>query len=78
VVASNVGGIPELIDAENGCLITPRDISGLQRGLQQVLQRSWNHAALSATWSRSWSDVARATLAVCELARDSPTQAAVA
>lgn len=78
VVASKVGGIPELINADNGCLITPHDVTGLQRGLLQVLQRRWNHAAMASTWSRSWSDVARATLAVCELARNSPAQAQVA
>jgi glycosyltransferase involved in cell wall biosynthesis len=68
VVATEVGGIPELVNATNGRLVAPRDAIALHGALVEVLGRSWDHAALSAGSSRSWDDVARATLAVCQLA----------
>jgi glycosyltransferase involved in cell wall biosynthesis len=68
VVATDVGGIPELVNDTNGRLVAPGDAVALQRALAQVLERSWDHQAIAATWSRSWDDVARATLAVCQLA----------
>jgi teichuronic acid biosynthesis glycosyltransferase TuaC len=69
VVATDVGGIPEIINIHNGRLVVPRDPLALRNALAEVLERSWDHAALAAAWSRSWDDVAQATLAVCELAR---------
>jgi teichuronic acid biosynthesis glycosyltransferase TuaC len=68
VVATNVGGIPEIIDATNGRLVAPRDSAGLQAALAATLAGRWDQQALAAPWSRSWDDVARATLAVCEQA----------
>jgi teichuronic acid biosynthesis glycosyltransferase TuaC len=68
VVATDVGGIPELVNVTNGRLVVPRDVVALQRALAEVLRQSWDHEALAATWSRSWDDVARATLAVCQIA----------
>ncbi len=52
VLASAVGGIPELIRPnENGILMSPADPAALDRGLETVLSRTWapeiirNHAA---------------------------------
>jgi teichuronic acid biosynthesis glycosyltransferase TuaC len=70
VVASDVGGIPEMVNGHNGRLVPARDVTALQLGLADVLARSWNHQVLASAWSRSWNDVARATLSVCELARE--------
>lgn len=68
VVATDVGGTREIVDADCGALVPARDEPALQRALNQVLDRVWNAAALSARFGRSWQDVARSTLAVCERA----------
>ncbi|MCX7514604.1 glycosyltransferase [Frateuria hangzhouensis] len=65
VVATDVGGIPEVVDAASGVLIHPRDSADLARGLDEALQRHWDEAALSGRFSRSWSRVAEETLAQC-------------
>jgi glycosyltransferase involved in cell wall biosynthesis len=39
IVASNVGGIPEMIQHEkNGLLISPRDVSGLTKNIKRLLE----------------------------------------
>ena len=58
VVATRVGGIPEIMNDECGRLIKPRDPSDLAHALSSVLNASWDAAAISAHWSRSWSTVA--------------------
>jgi teichuronic acid biosynthesis glycosyltransferase TuaC len=68
VVATDVGGTREIVDADCGALIAARDEPALQRALGEVLDRRWDAAALSARFGRSWQDVARSTLAVCEQA----------
>lgn len=65
VVATTVGGIPEVIDAACGVLIPPRDSAALAAGLAQVLERTWDEAALSRRFSRAWSTVAQETLQQC-------------
>ncbi|WDS36899.1 glycosyltransferase [Pseudoxanthomonas sp.] len=65
VVATNVGGIPEVVDASNGVLIRPRDSMDLARGLETALQRDWDEAALSGRFSRGWRRVAEETLQQC-------------
>jgi glycosyltransferase involved in cell wall biosynthesis len=57
VVASNVGGIPELVDDEGGRLVPARDAEALERALDQVLSHDWDANAISSHHSRSWSDV---------------------
>ncbi len=49
VVASEVGGIPELLAADNGFLVPPGDPAALARGLQTALGRAWSPEALRAT-----------------------------
>lgn len=68
VVATDVGGAREIVDDRSGVLIAPADIDALAQGLRQVLDREADAAALSARFGRSWDDVARQTLAVCERA----------
>jgi len=65
VVATTVGGIPEVVDAACGVLIPPRDVAALAAGLTQVLDRDWDEAALSRRFSRGWSSVAQETLQQC-------------
>jgi teichuronic acid biosynthesis glycosyltransferase TuaC len=66
VVASNVGGVPELVNSSNGVLIQPHDINDLARGLIEALERHWDEPAIAAAAQRSWMEVARATISVCE------------
>jgi len=68
VVATPVGGIPEVVDADSGILVSPRDPNALAEGLDQALNRKWDEAALAQRFSRSWASVAEETLKVCEQA----------
>jgi teichuronic acid biosynthesis glycosyltransferase TuaC len=65
VVATAVGGIPEVVDAACGVLLPPCDSAALAVGLTQVLERTWDEAALSRRFSRAWSTVAQETLQQC-------------
>jgi glycosyltransferase involved in cell wall biosynthesis len=67
VVATNVGGIPEIMDDNCGQLVPPRDRAALARALEAVLDRDWDAEAISARCSRSWSDVASELLDVFEM-----------
>jgi teichuronic acid biosynthesis glycosyltransferase TuaC len=57
VVASNVGGIPELMDESSGIMVRAMDATALTRALEEVLERSWSPEAISSRHSRNWSDV---------------------
>jgi glycosyltransferase involved in cell wall biosynthesis len=49
VVASAVGGVPELLDRRNGALAPPGDPEALAGGLREVLAREWSPPALRDT-----------------------------
>jgi glycosyltransferase involved in cell wall biosynthesis len=66
VVATNVGGIPEILNDKCGRLVPPREPDALAHALASVLDASWDAAAISAHWSRSWSTVADELLDVFE------------
>lgn len=66
VVATNVGGIPEIMGDECGRLVPPRNRVELARALASVLDRTWDAAAISAHRSRSWDTVAAELLAIFE------------
>jgi teichuronic acid biosynthesis glycosyltransferase TuaC len=65
VVATPVGGIPEVVDAANGVLVPTRDADALAAALVQALERNWDEAALARRFSRDWEQVARETLDAC-------------
>jgi glycosyltransferase involved in cell wall biosynthesis len=58
VVATNVGGIPEIMSEACGRLVPPRDSRALAQALDSVLAGSWDASSIAAHWSRSWSVVA--------------------
>ena len=66
VVATNVGGIPEIMSEECGRLIPPRDPAALAQALASVLDTTWNASAISARGSRSWNAVAAELLEIFE------------
>lgn len=65
VVATDVGGTREIVGADNGILVSPKNVDSLVTGLEQALDRPWDSAAISAAMLRSWDDVAAETLRVC-------------
>jgi glycosyltransferase involved in cell wall biosynthesis len=66
VVATDVGGTCEIIHADNGILIPPRDPTALGNALQTALDSTWDHARIAASIQRTWDDVAKETFEVCE------------
>lgn len=66
VVATPVGGIPEVVDADCGLLVAARDPIALAAGLRDALERQWDDGALSRRFSRGWDAVAADTLRACE------------
>jgi glycosyltransferase involved in cell wall biosynthesis len=58
VVATRVGGIPEILSDACGELVPPRDSGALAQALASVLDRSWEAEAIAAHGSRSWEAVA--------------------
>jgi glycosyltransferase involved in cell wall biosynthesis len=65
VVASNVGGIPELLNLQCGILVPPGDAQQLARGLSRALDHSWNREEIAKCSQRSWDEVAYETYQVC-------------
>lgn len=59
VVATNVGGIPELMDNSSGRLIPARDEAALADALDQVLSHPWQASEIARRHSRSWANVSR-------------------
>lgn len=81
VVATPVGGIPEVVDAASGLLVPARDADALAGALAKALAQEWDEAALARRFSRDWEQVARDTLLACEEAlaeRTGPARAAYA
>ena len=64
VVATKVGGIPEIMSDECGLLVPPRDPAALAKALASVLDTVWDASAISARGSRSWNTVAAELLEI--------------
>ncbi|HVB56832.1 MAG TPA: glycosyltransferase [Candidatus Acidoferrales bacterium] len=65
VVASDVGGIPELMDSRCGILVPPRNTRQLADALAKALDSPWNQEEIAGSSSRSWQDMAREAFDVC-------------
>jgi teichuronic acid biosynthesis glycosyltransferase TuaC len=65
VVASNVGGIPELLTPMSGILTPPSNATALADALRQAFTRHWDEAAIARISRRTWSDMAGETYDVC-------------
>ncbi len=66
VVATNVGGIPEIMSEEFGRLVPPRDPAALAQALAAVLATHWDPAAIAAHMGRGWDTVSGELLALFE------------
>jgi glycosyltransferase involved in cell wall biosynthesis len=65
IVATNVGGIPEMVNDACGILVPPRDVRALEHGLEAALERSWDPATIASHFRRSWEDMARELFEIC-------------
>jgi glycosyltransferase involved in cell wall biosynthesis len=65
VVATNVGGIPELVDESCGILVPAHDSGKLAAALEQALAKRWDRARISTHLGRGWDTVAKETYALC-------------
>jgi teichuronic acid biosynthesis glycosyltransferase TuaC len=66
VVATSVGGIPEIVDETSGILFPAKDAQALQNALAKALTRDWDADAIAARMRRTWDDVAAETLTICQ------------
>jgi glycosyltransferase involved in cell wall biosynthesis len=68
VVATHVGGIPELVSEKSGILIPPRNSRVLADAIDIALGRNWDERLISEQFRRGWDTAADETLSLCELA----------
>jgi glycosyltransferase involved in cell wall biosynthesis len=68
VVATDVGGIPELVDEKCGILIHPQDPVALANALSIALNRFWDRDQISKKMQRGWDLVAEETVDACRSA----------
>jgi glycosyltransferase involved in cell wall biosynthesis len=69
VVATSVGGIPELLDSPRlGELVPARDVSALARAILDVASRPFDAQTIAASSGGSWDDSAAALLSVLRAA----------
>ena len=67
VVTTNVGGIPELMDAQSGRLVPPADAPALATALDETLSHRWSADEIASRHHRSWEDVSRDVLGVLDV-----------
>jgi teichuronic acid biosynthesis glycosyltransferase TuaC len=58
VVASAVGGIPELVSDSCGILVPPRQVEALVQAIDLALKRSWDERLIVSQFGRTWNEVA--------------------
>jgi teichuronic acid biosynthesis glycosyltransferase TuaC len=68
VIATNVGGILELVNEESGILIAPKDSLALAGAIEKAMDRRWDEHFISEQFRRGWDDAADELLRICELA----------
>ena len=66
VVATRVGGIPDLVNSECGALVPAGEVEALQLSIADVLNRTWDEEAIAQASRRSWREVAEEMLAICQ------------
>ena len=65
VVASAVGGVPEVLSGDTGFLVRPEDPNELARALHQALDRQWNtQGIVDSISAATWENAAKAYYSV--------------
>lgn len=72
VVATHVGGIPEVMNQHCGELIPPRDVPALAGALHRVLNGQWDEQLLTRQCRRDFHTMAKEVLEICELVAQRP------
>ncbi len=65
VVATEVGGTPELVNESCGILVSPQSPGALGEAISRALNTEWDTHTISTAMSRSWETVAQETLDIC-------------
>ena len=65
VVATAVGGTPELVDSEHGTLVPPGDVRRLGEALLEALEMPRARCEANGPTRRTWDDVAGETFDIC-------------
>jgi glycosyltransferase involved in cell wall biosynthesis len=65
VVATNVGGIPEITTPQSAILVPPGSPVELAKCLLEALNRDWNPIQIAAGLS-PWDEVSKQSFQVCE------------
>ncbi len=69
VVATDVGGIPELMDDRSGQLVPAKDAAALEQALDATLARTWSAEEIASRHHRSWEDVSEDVFAILQRLR---------
>lgn len=65
VIASNVGGIPDMVSDRTGILFQPLDISDIAHSFEQALERNWNSEEIANSVKQlTWENAALSYLSV--------------
>lgn len=64
VVATTVGGIPDIVDEAVGRLVPPRNGEALARALNEALEAKWDESFVASRGPKSWKESASALHAV--------------
>src|SRR4029077_9709860 len=65
VVATNVGGISEIVNEQCAVLIPPHDVPALTAALESALNREWDEQKIACQFGRSWEDMAQELYGIC-------------
>lgn len=68
VIATDVGGIPELVNEKSGILVAPRDWRALAGAIKTAMERIWDERFIADQFRRGWDDAAVEILTICESA----------
>jgi teichuronic acid biosynthesis glycosyltransferase TuaC len=68
VIATDVGGIPELVTESSGILVAPRDSRALASAIEKAMEQNWDEQSISKQFHRSWDEAAGELLGICEQA----------
>jgi glycosyltransferase involved in cell wall biosynthesis len=74
VIATNVGGILELVNEDSGILISPRDSRALASAMDNAMDRKWDEHSIAEQFRRGWDEAANELLRTCEMALQQRSQ----